>query len=502
MLSRTPKQNEISFFTVAVWAVCIVLTLGSIPQGIGVHAQSNNVKTSTSTANILLLNKYNSHAQAKVNLLRAVVTHATKKENEWTLFYEEGGSYKTCTLSSSATTATPISPENKCVQFTKKYDSTERIAELKVIRKKKNQTEYVNTTFKFTTRGTEKTVVKTPTAQVANVSQKSNLAKVNYVDIRNDKNIPIKKPKEKIIFSIAQPNPQYSSSQNYRLIAKCDTLRIWIRPSSLIPKDKDLENFCWNYYISNKNEATPNPISKLDKTTLYDVVFADIIYYNEDTRGVYKRENQTVWIHCEEKENCIDTPNKRAEVQYILFHEVHHLRQHILLCGKNSEKCFRSFYDEYQGLLEGGARYEEYRRETRLTSNAGIPEASKNESCITKWTQDDYDCAGFVIAKLHQLYEVNKKPGKLSVPYMDIFILKKMQKTGEKSLEKAITRIFQEDTNLKYDVKLSVIEKKVAKAMNVIIKNEENKTKKAEKICAHPDLPNYYPYLSYCPTKK
>lgn len=83
---------------------------------------------------------------------------------------------------------------------------------------------------------------------------------------------------------------------------------------------------------------------------------------------------------------------------------------------------------------------------------------------------------------------------------MDIFILEKIQKTGEKSLEKVIARIFREDTNLKYDVKLSVIEKKVAKAMNVIIKNEKDTTKKAKRICAHSDLPNYYPYLSYCPT--
>jgi hypothetical protein len=110
--------------------------------------------------------------------------------------------------------------------------------------------------------------------------------------------------------------------------------------------------------------------------------------------------------------------------------------------------------------------------------------------------------SAFVLAKLHQLYELNKKPGVSSELYMEIFILKKIQKMDELFWGVMFERIFKENTTLQ-NVDIYDIEKKVNEAMVKIIKSgNRNRKKIAQDICKHPDLPNYQPYLPYCPNTK
>lgn len=331
------------------------------------------------------------------------------------------------------------------------------------------------------------------------------LKSVTYQKIKNNKGVSLEKPIGTVIAHIKQPNIAYPARKPYRLIAKCDTLRVWIPPNSPTPTVKHLEDFCWHYDVHDANGATPNRISTVVSAPV-DVVFTEL--NNDNTAGVggqYTEENQTVWIQCKEKEHCMDTKKKRAVVSTVLFHELHHLRQDILLCGKNKEdRCYAEFYRYFTGLLEGGAGYEQYRRSERndvAIVNTGIPD--ENPNCVSAFSRGDYECATFVLAKLHQLYELNKKPDVASETYMEIFILKKLMKTRSFVLGDVIAQIFRENTTLSYPVKLPVIEGKVNVAMVEIIKSgNKNRKKIAQDICKHPDLPNYQPYLPYCPKKR
>lgn len=330
------------------------------------------------------------------------------------------------------------------------------------------------------------------------------LKSVTYQKIKNKRGVPLEKPIGAVIAHIKQPNVAYAARKPYRLITKCDTLRVWIPPNSPTPSDKNLEDFCWNYYVNDANGATPNRISMVFSESV-DVVFTELNNKNRDgVGGQYTSENRTVWIQCKEKEGCIDTKKKRAVVSTVLFHELHHLRQDILLCGKKESQCFKDeFEGNFSGLLEAGARYEQYRRsEGKGLGVVGVEIPNKNPQCLAFFSWRDYDCAAFVLAKLHQLYELNKKPGVSSELYMEIFILKKIQKMDELFWGVMFERIFKENTTLQ-NVDIYDIEKKVNEAMVKIIKSgNRNRKKIAQDICKHPDLPNYQPYLPYCPNTK